>query len=195
MIPRHIQIAIVLLLVLIFGGAFYGLHLKRRAEAAAQRQADLRPVAPTVAGPPEQVTLWIAYDDDGVFRRHTVSAALPKEPSERAAEILHTLFSEYVKQPSPHPLAPGSDVKTVYIVNGLAVLDMTPAFADNHRSGALLEDFTVSSIVATLSANMPEVKQVKFLVDGQERETLAGHADLTSTYDAATVDQFVQGLQ
>ena len=35
---------------------------------------------------------------------------------------------------------------------------------------------------ATLRANLPRVAEVRFLVDGQQRATLAGHADLTRTY-------------
>jgi hypothetical protein len=44
---------------------------------------------------------------------------------------------------------------------------------------------TVLSICGTLHANLPRVTQVRFLVDGQQRATLAGHADLTRTYLAA----------
>jgi hypothetical protein len=194
MIPRHVQIAVVLLLAGIFAGGFYALRLQRRAQQAAQ-QAEAHPVAPSVSGPLQKVHLWIAYDDDGVFRPAQAKVELPQEPSGRATGILRALIGEYLKQPSPHPLPLGSDVRTVYLVNGLAVVDLTPAFADGHRSGALLEEFTVTSMIATLSANMPEIKQVKFLVDGKERETLAGHADLLSVYDVKTVDQFVQGLQ
>jgi hypothetical protein len=40
----------------------------------------------------------------------------------------------------------------------------------------------VLSICGTLHANLPRVTQVRFLVDGKERDTLAGHADLTRTY-------------
>jgi hypothetical protein len=35
---------------------------------------------------------------------------------------------------------------------------------------------------------------VKFLVDGKERETLAGHADLSMTYDVPAVHQLVAEL-
>ena len=41
------------------------------------------------------------------------------------------------------------------------------------------------SICATLHANLPNVTQVRFLVDGQPRADLAGHADLMRTYLAA----------
>jgi len=32
-------------------------------------------------------------------------------------------------------------------------------------------------------------------VDGKERDTLAGHADLSTFYDAAAVSQFVHEMQ
>jgi hypothetical protein len=46
---------------------------------------------------------------------------------------------------------------------------------------------TVLSICGTLHANLPRITQVRFLVNGQQRATLAGHADLTRTYLAGDV--------
>jgi hypothetical protein len=39
--------------------------------------------------------------------------------------------------------------------------------------------------LGTLYANLPRIEQVRFLVDGQARDTLNGHADLTRTYTVA----------
>jgi Sporulation and spore germination len=64
----------------------------------------------------------------------------------------------------------------------LAVVNLAGAFAANHPSGIETESLTVLSICATLHANLPQVTEVRFLVDGQPRETLAGHADLMRTY-------------
>jgi hypothetical protein len=64
----------------------------------------------------------------------------------------------------------------------LAVVNLTGAFAASHPSGIETESLTVLSICATLHANLPRVTEVRFLVDGQPRETLSGHADLTRTY-------------
>jgi len=64
----------------------------------------------------------------------------------------------------------------------LAVVNLTGKFAANHPSGIETEMLTVLSICGTLRANLPRVTQVRFLVDGQTRATLAGHADLTRTY-------------
>jgi hypothetical protein len=64
----------------------------------------------------------------------------------------------------------------------LAVVNLTSAFVASHPSGIETETLTVLSICGTLHANLPRVTQVRFLVDGQPRATLAGHADLTRTY-------------
>jgi len=70
-----------------------------------------------------------------------------------------------------------------------AVIDLRSTFANQHPSGVEVESLTLLSIVGTLHANLPQIEQVRFLVDGQARETLAGHADLLRTYpvrDTAT---------
>jgi hypothetical protein len=61
-------------------------------------------------------------------------------------------------------------------------VNLTGNFVASHPSGLETETLTVLSICATLRANLPRVMQVRFLVDGQERPNLAGHADLTRTY-------------
>jgi hypothetical protein len=65
------------------------------------------------------------------------------------------------------------------------VVNLSSAFVASHPSGIEAETLTVLSICATLHANLPRVTQVRFLVDGQARDTLAGHADLTRTYLAS----------
>lgn len=64
----------------------------------------------------------------------------------------------------------------------LAVVNLTDAFAANHPSGLETEALTILSICATLHANLPRIAEVRFLVDGEQRATLAGHADLSRTY-------------
>jgi hypothetical protein len=64
----------------------------------------------------------------------------------------------------------------------LAVIDLRSSFVNQHPSGVEVESLTLLSIIGTLHANLPEIEQIRFLVDGQPRETLAGHADLLRTY-------------
>ncbi len=196
MIPRHLQITAGLLLVAVFAMAVYALRLKHKVEEVPARTADLVRVTPPVAGPTEHVTLFIAYDDEGVLRATPEDIPLPVERSARARELLQALCLKYQERPSPHPLGAGADVKEVYLAEGgTAVVDLNSAFADSHRSGILAEELTVISLIKTLSANMPEVTQVKLLVEGKERETLAGHADLGTFYGVAEINQLLKQLQ
>lgn len=78
----------------------------------------------------------------------------------------------------------------------LAVVNLTSNFVASHPSGLETETLTVLSICATIHANLPRVTQVRFLVDGQQRPSLAGHADLTRTYlvsDAAAAGSAAAG--
>ena len=75
------------------------------------------------------------------------------------------------------------------------MVDLNLAFADSHRSGVFVELLTMTSLVETLAANVAGVSQVKFLVDGEERETLAGHADLSNAYSVTLTTQLVNSLE
>lgn len=196
MIPRNVQITLVLLLFAIFSSGIYILVLHRHSEEGLRRASDQRPVAAPVAGSNETLQLTIAYDEDGVFRTRDVSAVVPSEPSARAKSILETLIGYYLSKPSPHELADGSGVNSVFMVNkNLAVIDLNQALAEGHRSGIMVEDFTLISLIDTLATNLPQVEQVKILINGKERETLAGHADIRSTYSTAAIHKVVAQLQ
>jgi len=196
MIPRHLIIAVAILLAITLGMGFYVLRMRARVDRTDVSAANTQPVAPPVSGSSEQVTLYVAYDDAGVLRPKAVRITLPTGRQERAAEILRALLTLYLDKFSPHPLGPGSDFRDVYLVDpGLAVIDLNAAFADNHRSGVLVEELSVVSLVQTLSANIPGITRVKILVEGNERETLAGHADLSNFFDVPAVTQVVAQLQ
>ncbi len=196
MIPRHVQITISLLLVGVLISGLYLLRLRQRAEMVATSTSGSRPVAAPVGGPSEKIPVVIAYDDDSVLRLEDASATLPQEPTARAREVLREVIARYVKSPSPHALAEGSDVRDVFMVGSdLCVVNLNAAFADGHRSGAMLEELTLASLVETLAMNVPQIKRVKFIVEGKERETLAGHADLKQTYDTAAIHELVMELQ
>lgn len=196
MIPRHLQIAVSLMLLVLIALGFYALHLKHRADAILVRQADTRPVAPPVAGIAEPLTLFVAYDDEGLLRQKQVSVVLPTEPSERVRQALRALLAIYVEQPSPHPLSSGADVLDVYLLGDTtAIIDMNSAFADSHRSGIIVEQMTIVSMLQTVSTAAPKITRARILVEGKQRETLAGHADLTGYYDMALINQFARELQ
>jgi len=195
MIPRHLLIGVAVLLVAVLGMSTYVWRMRRHAAALPAVSSDTRPLAPPVAGPTEQVTLFVAHDEDGSLRPQAAQIPLPSGRQERAQELLRSLLALYLDKSSPHPLAPGAEVRSVFLVDpGVAVIDLNAAFADGHRSGVLVEDLTVASLIHTISANTPGILRVRILVEGKERETLAGHADLSDFYDVPAVNQLSSQL-
>jgi len=165
----------------------------RRGAMEAQRFADdTRPVAPPASGPTEGVTLYVADDALGTLRPQSAQIPLPGGRQQRAEELLRALLRIYQQPGAPHPLAASADIRSIFLVDpGAAVIDLNGAFADQHRSSILGEQLTVNSLVQTLAANVPGINRVKILVDGNTRETLAGHADLSEFFDVSAVGQAV----
>ena len=196
MIPRHFFIALSVLLAAVLAMSIYAWHMRGRAAATPVASVDSRPVVPPVAGATERVTLYVAYDDIGILRAQSAQIPMPSVRQERAEEVLRALIALYLDKTSPHPLPPGSDIRSVYLVDpGLAVIDVNAALADGHRSGVLAEELTVASLIQTLSTNIPGILKAKILVEGKQRETLAGHADLSNFFDVSAVNQLTSQLQ
>lgn len=195
MIPRYQKILFSILLVaaLIMGGELW--HLRQRAHQRLLAGEDTAPTKAPEVAPEEQSTLLVANDADGSLLVQARSLPLPADPGARAHVLLGELLDLYATPGAAHPVAGGaSGVAQVFLMpvhggkrsrdrgNELAVVNLSGKFASNHPSGLETETLTLLSICGTLRANLPQITQVRFLVDGKVRPNLAGHADLTRTY-------------
>lgn len=195
MIPRYQKILLVVLLIASLGMGFKLWQLRDRAHKNLLAGGASAPTAAPVVAPAEQATLVVANDFDNSLVPQIHSLPLPADPGSRARAVLGKLLDLYATPDSTHSV-PGGDqsVAQVFLMpvpgakstdgsnNQLAVVNLSGTFAASHPSGLETESLTVLSICATLRANLPGVSEVRFLVDGQQRPTLAGHADLTRTY-------------
>jgi Sporulation and spore germination len=199
MIPRYQTILFVVLLAasVIMGTVLW--NLRERAHQRLLQDVNSAPTQAPQVAPAEQATLMVANDSDNSLLARILSLPLPQNPEARARAVLGKLLDLYAAPDATHPVPGGAaSIAQVFLVpiadaegktsqNGpeLAVVNLTGAFAASHPSGLETETLTVLSICETLHANLPRVAEVRFLVDGQPRATLAGHADLTRTYLAA----------
>jgi hypothetical protein len=196
-IPRYQKI---LFAVLLIASLAMGIVLWQLRDRAHKRLLAGESTAPTQApevAPAEQATLIAANDMDNSLIPQMHSLPLPADPGARARAVLGKLLDLYAAPDSTHSVPGGAaSVAQFFLmpVPGarssksdaqLAVVNLTGTFAASHPSGLETESLTVLSICATIHANLPNVTEVRFLIDGQQRPTLAGHADLTRTYLAA----------
>jgi hypothetical protein len=205
-IPRY---QTVLFFVLLAASIVMGAVLWQLRDRAEQRRLQAQASSPTQApevAPALQATLMVANDADDSMSERVLSLPLPSSADARARVVLGKLLDLYAAQGAAHPVEGGANAITqVFLLPAragdlrdpganasasrsakdrpeMAVVNLTGAFAASHPSGIETESLTVLSICATLHANLPRVTEVRFLVDGKERATLAGHADLTRTY-------------
>lgn len=193
MIPRYQRVLLWVLLLVSAVMAIFLIRERERASDKLQAAADAVPLTPPSAMPASEVTLMLANDTDGSLVNTDRPIALPSEPHARARYLLNQLLAEYAKPGSAHPIAANAGVDDVFLLplpgttgGTLAVVNLSSGLLQAHPSGIETETMTLLSLIGTLHANMPEVAQVRFLVDGAPRDTLAGHADLTRTYLASS---------
>jgi len=195
MIPRYQRILFWSLAAAILLMAAFLYHGHRQAQRRLTAGVDDTPIAAPVTTSTQEVTLYLANDADASITPSRVSLALPDDPTARARVLLERLLNTYAQPGSAHPLPSGPTVDDVFLVPNtpstdihstdkteMAIVNLSSSFCDKHPSGIQLESLTIRSIIETLRAAFPRVTQVHFLADGQPRETLAGHADLTHIY-------------
>jgi len=99
------------------------------------------------------------------------------------ADQARQIVGELIAGPEAKGLLPTVPRQTtvlgVYLdKSGTAYLDLSDEFVSMHPGGSSDEMATVFSIVDSLTYNLPEIRRVRFLVGGEERDTLHSHLDL-----------------
>lgn len=177
---------------LIVAAAIYLPHL-------ALRHRGSNATADSAEGSPglRDVTLLIANDADGSLTPRPTRCRSTPHPDMQAQDLLDALFAAYASPQSAHPLSSLAAIRDVHLTplpggfvtsraaSQLATVNLSSEFVASHPSGIESETLTLLSVIATLHANQPSIAQVRFLVDGHKRDTLAGHADLTHVYLAS----------
>lgn len=78
-------------------------------------------------------------------------------------------------------LPPQTKLRSLFVDfnEAVAYLDFTESLVEYSAGGSTGEILSVYSLSNTIIDNFPEVKQIKILISGEEKQTLDGHIDLT----------------
>lgn len=107
-----------------------------------------------------------------------------KDPATDAITIVEALIAGPDTNLMP-TLPPQTRLRALFLTaDHTAVVDFTGAIREHHPGGSRTELLTVYSVVNSLVLSLPEIEAVKFLIDGKEAETLAGHIDLRAPFKA-----------
>jgi Sporulation and spore germination len=183
------------LFVLVMGAALYFPSLRRQVnkakditeKTAEEARRELLPPAPINSGDPKirAKMFWGSRDQDGTLVPVTVELPLSSDPVLRAKQIINTLLAGPI-DPEARTLPSDAALLEFYILpDGTAIADFSEGLATGIPSGIQSEQLAVDSITRTLQANVPQVQRLKILIHGQEVDTLAGHLDLTQTFQVS----------
>ncbi len=129
-----------------------------------------------------RITLYLVSQSGKTLALEDREIALADSVQEQAKQVVRELLTESHRDLTS-PLPRGVELRELFITpQGLAFVDFSQELISNHVGGTSAEELTVYSLSNTLIANFPAVKSVRFLVEGREVPTLAGHLDLTIPY-------------
>lgn len=182
--PRHIKIGVI---VLSIGFAvtlgFFVDVVGRIQSLVIDQETEENPFRPPAqplyspSDPPMTVRLFFPISGgDVLLSAEYQSIFKSSDLTNRAKQILQKL-EEGPRSGALTPSIPAdAKVTEVFVADdGVAFIDYSNAIATNHPGGMLNEQATIYSIVNSLIYNLREIRQVKILVGGTEKETLAGH--------------------
>ena len=179
---------IVLLAVLTLGLVVLAVRFIRSGNREEIRPVAAGPTTPSAEAGPETavaarraVTIYFGREDDdklvGEIRE------IPADPS--PAREAQAIMAELLKGSSEGHVAAipsGTRLEQLFITrDGTAYVDLSRDVVAQHPSGSSAELATIYAIVNSLAANIRAVKNVFILIDGEERETLAGHVRLNGS--------------
>jgi hypothetical protein len=178
-----------ILLVALAAGGFYLRSLAKRyfhepgqhAEEAERAKLDQFALQPN-NGTTQLATLYFPSLEEGKLARESRSITWAQADVDRVRQVVLAL-AEGSHQGYGRPISASTTVRAVFLApDGTAYVDLSNDVLTDFEPGIQSETLAVYSIVNSITANIPSVKQVQFLVQGQEVETLDGHADLTAAY-------------
>jgi germination protein M len=183
--PRHVKISLLILGIglAVALGFFVDVVGRVQSLMRSDKETEENPFKPpkqplyAQGDPPMMVKMFFpAASGDVLLTAEDESIFKSAELNNRARQILQKL------EEGPHSgtmflsLPKDTKLDDLFISEqGTAFVDFSNAIAMNHSGGVENELSTIYSIVDSLTYNLPEIKQVKILVGGVEKETLAGH--------------------
>ena len=190
--PRHIKIG---LIVLAIGGTvamgFFVNIVGRVRSMVNEHETEENPFKPPTqplyepTDPPMTVKVFYpAAAGDTLLLGEEQTIFKSADVSNRARQILQNLQTGPQANTMLPPFPKDTKVQDIFISEqGTAFIDFSDTLATAHPGGVLNELSTIYSIVDSLTYNLPEIKQVKILIGGVEKETLAGHCLLLLPLD------------
>ncbi len=171
-----------IVLIVAGGGGYLWFRMTGAPQAVSTLQQEGQTTAPA-ARPDEPFMATLFVPGDGALGTEVVAVSRHPEVQLQAREAVAALLAADKGMRSP--VLKELRLRALYLdASWTATVDLSAASPNQKEIRASAEDelLAVYALVNTLTQNFPEVRQVRFLMDGREAQTLAGHIDLSRAY-------------
>lgn len=128
----------------------------------------------------KSMNIKVYYPDDSGMKLVEVDREIIVDDSiDKYTAAVEILMEDPAEENLTRIFPKNAAIRSVTVRDGIATVDFDGSILKGFVGGSTGEEFLIGSIVDTLT-NFPEIKRVKFLVDGKEIETLSGHMDLST---------------
>jgi germination protein M len=159
-----------------------GAYLWQRVRVPASPQLSAQPPVTQAARSVEPVLLTFYYPMNGELVLGQVPVKRQPDAQSQAREALSAVLADQRIQQSA--LLREVKLRACYLdASGAAYIDLAPLSQNGVKASAWEELLALYGIADTLIQNFEEVKLVRFLIDGKEAQTLAGHIDLSRKFE------------
>jgi hypothetical protein len=171
-----------IVLVVAGGGGYLWFRMAGAPQVASTVQQEGQVPAPAARpDEPFMATLFVPGDD--TLGTAVVAVKRHPEVQLQAREAVAAVLA--AGQGTPSSVLRELRLRALYLdASWTATVDLSAASPNQKEIRASAEDelLAVYALVNTLTQNFPEIRQVRFLMDGREAQTLAGHIDLSLAY-------------
>jgi hypothetical protein len=197
---RWLLLLLAALLVGLVGLWFYAPGRESAGVAPPAGQAVIvdeeAPLAEPGKDPERDVVLFFSHEGaEGLYterRRIYVTSSIP----DQARQVIEELIRGPRRTLNVPVLPRETTLRQVYVDReGNAYVDFGVDLVERHPGGSDAELATLFAVVNSLTYNFREIRSVQLLIDGEERDTLAGHLDLRRRYFRAPALVAPEALQ
>jgi len=129
-----------------------------------------------------KITLFYLSDRDSLLHPEEREIVAGSSVAHQARQTIEELLKGSLNG-SISPFPPETKLRELFLTReGVAYVDFSRELEERHLAGSEAEIATIFSIVNSLTYNFKSIKKVFILVDGDERETLRGHIDLSQPF-------------
>jgi spore germination protein GerM len=151
------------------------------AAEAGEARIEIPPDEPGTAEALRRLNVMVYYpslEGDGlVGEPHEIFET--RAPGDRAKQIIADLIAGPTSETALPAIPPGTRLRQVYVLDdGTAWIDFSEDLRRGMHGGSTEEIFTVYAIVNSVVLNIPEIRRVGLLLEGEPADTLNGHLDL-----------------